>query len=114
MAEEDLAPNQLEAYRLEERVRLAEDYLELNLRVVLYLELPSPQEHLSLLLQELYLLRHPSLLRSTHQHLVVVVFSEAKRLNQLLPLRLKNHQLYLPEMPHKSQLVDKHSLEELV
>ena len=82
--------------------------------VALYSELLSPQEYRNLLLQEVYSLRQPSLLRANPQHLAAALFSEAKGLKLLQVRRLKNHRLCLPEVLHKSQLVDRHSSEELL
>lgn len=106
---------------MEEQARPAEVYLELSLQevqlnlvhlkaVVLSLEVPSQLN----LQQEVYLLRQLSLLSLKHQHPVGVVFSEAKGLKQLRAPSLKNHLLFLPEAHPKSQLVDQHSLEELL
>lgn len=81
---------------------------------MLYLEPLSLQECLNLLLQEAYLLMQTSLLRTNHQHLVLAVFSQAKGLKLLQARSLKNHQHCLPEVLHKSQLADQHSLQELL
>lgn len=78
---------------------------------VLYSELLSLQEYRNLLLQEVYSLRQPSLLRANPQH---PLFSEAKGLKLLQVRRLKNHRLCLLEVLHKSHLVDRHSSEELL